>query len=94
MQSRLSTLESTNADLTAQLISAQSQLSVAQSRLAKHDEEGAKRDERDKAELRADVGTLKQKLATYADYDEIKRELEILKVSWCMLCILGDESQT
>lgn len=85
MQSRLSTLESTHADLTAQLLSTQSQLSVAQTQLARHDEEGAKREERGKAEVQAEVGTLKQKLATYADYDEIKRELEIMKVSWCTL---------
>ncbi|KAG8213607.1 CASP C terminal-domain-containing protein [Butyriboletus roseoflavus] len=79
LQLHLSTLESTNADLTAQLLSIQSQLSLAQSQLARHDEEGAKRDKREKAELRAQVGTLKQKVATYADYDEIKRELEIMK---------------
>ncbi|KAH0827413.1 CASP C terminal-domain-containing protein [Lanmaoa asiatica] len=79
LQSRLSTLESTNADLTAQLLSIQSQLSVAQAQLARHDEEGAKREEREKVELQAEVGTLKQKLATYVDYDEIKRELEIMK---------------
>lgn len=60
-------------------------MSVAQRQLARHDEEGAKREEREKAELRAEVGTFKQKLATYADYDEIKRELEIMKVSWYTL---------
>ncbi|KAI9572274.1 CASP C terminal-domain-containing protein [Boletus coccyginus] len=79
LQSRLSTLESTNADITTQLLSTESQLSVAQAQLAGHDKEGAKRGEREKTELQAEVGTLKQKLATYADYDEIKRELEILK---------------
>ena len=81
LQSRVSVLESTNVDLTTQLLSIQSQLSVAQNQLARHDEEGAKREEREKAELQAEVGTLKQKLVTYADYDEIKRELEIMKVS-------------
>ncbi|KAG9316284.1 CASP C terminal-domain-containing protein [Chiua virens] len=79
LQSRLSTLESTNADLTVQLLSVQSQLSVAQTQIARYDKRGAKRDERERAELQAEVGTLKQKLATYADYDEIKRELEIMK---------------
>ncbi|KAF8555300.1 hypothetical protein OG21DRAFT_1411064 [Imleria badia] len=79
LQSRVSALESTNADVTAQLLSTQSQLSIAQSHLARHDEEGAKREEREKAKLQAEVGTLRQKLMTYADYDEIKRELEIMK---------------
>lgn len=90
LRSRLSTLESTNADLTTQLFSTQSQLSVAQTQLARFDEEVAKREVKEKEELQADVGTLKQKLATYADYDEIKRELEILKVS-CH--IYGDQSR-
>jgi predicted RNase H-like nuclease (RuvC/YqgF family) len=81
LQSRLLALESTNADLTAQLISTQSQLSVVQTQLARHDEERGKREEREKAERQAEVGTLRQKLTTYADYDEIKRELEIMKVS-------------
>lgn len=81
LKSRLSSLESTNADQTTQLISAQSQLSTAQTQLARHDGEVARRAERDKTELQAEVGTLKHKLATYADYDEIKRELEIMKVS-------------
>jgi homeobox protein cut-like len=81
LQSRVSALESTNADVTAQLLSTQSQLSIAQSHLARHDEEGAKREEREKAKLQAEVVTLRQKLMTYADYDEIKRELEIMKVS-------------
>ena len=81
LQSRLSALESTNADLAAQLISTQSLLSVAQTQRARHDEERAKREEREKSELQAEVGTLRQKLTTYADYDEIKRELEIMKVS-------------
>lgn len=81
LQSRLSALESTNTDLTAQLLSTQSQLSITQTQLAKHDEEGAKRDERERGELQTEMATLKQKLMTYLDYDEIKRELEIMKVS-------------
>ncbi|KAN0090797.1 CASP C terminal domain containing protein [Tylopilus felleus] len=79
LQSRLSALESTNTDLTAQLLSTQSQLSITQTQLAKHDEEGAKRDERERGELQTEMATLKQKLMTYLDYDEIKRELEIMK---------------
>ncbi|KAF8441612.1 CASP C terminal-domain-containing protein [Boletus edulis BED1] len=79
LQSRLSALESTNTDLTAQLFSTQSQLSVTQTQLSRHVEEGAKREKREKAELQMEVGALKRKLLTYADYDEIKRELEIMK---------------
>ncbi|KAF9231185.1 hypothetical protein BU15DRAFT_68552 [Melanogaster broomeanus] len=71
-QSRLSTLESNNSDLTAQLLSTQAQL-------MKYHEEGAKQEEREVAELTAAISTLKKKLESYADYDEIKRELEIMK---------------
>ncbi|KAF9230537.1 CASP C terminal-domain-containing protein [Melanogaster broomeanus] len=78
-QSRLSTLESNNSDLTAQLLLTQAQLSTSQAQLTKYHEEGAKREEREVAELTAAVSTLKKKLESYADYDEIKRELEILK---------------
>lgn len=35
---------------------------------------------------RAEVGALKIKLKTYADYDEVKRELEILKVRFSLVC--------
>ncbi|KAG8213642.1 hypothetical protein J3R82DRAFT_10332 [Butyriboletus roseoflavus] len=50
LQSCLSTLESTNADLTAQLLSTQAQLSVKQNQLVRHDEEeGAKRDDREES---------------------------------------------
>ncbi|KAF9222738.1 hypothetical protein BS17DRAFT_179273 [Gyrodon lividus] len=79
LQSRLSTLEIANGDLTTQLLSTQSQLSVCQTQLTKYNEESAKREERERAELAAEANTLKKKLATYADYDEIKRELEIMK---------------
>ncbi|KAF9237995.1 hypothetical protein BU15DRAFT_48129, partial [Melanogaster broomeanus] len=71
-QSRLSTLESNNSDLTAQLLSTQAQLT-------KYHEEGAKQEEREVAELTAAVSMLKKKLESYADYDEIKREFEIMK---------------
>ncbi|KIJ09330.1 hypothetical protein PAXINDRAFT_172520 [Paxillus involutus ATCC 200175] len=79
LRSTLSTVESTNADLTAQLLSTQSQLSATQAQLTKYDEEGTKREEKERAELVGEVNVLKKKLATYVDYDEIKRELEIMK---------------
>jgi hypothetical protein len=34
----------------------------------------------------AEVDALKTKLKTYADYDEVKRELEILKVRISFVC--------
>ncbi|KAH7888488.1 CASP C terminal-domain-containing protein [Phlebopus sp. FC_14] len=79
LQNRVSLLETANSDLTVQLLSTQNQLSTSRAQLAGKEEESVKQEERKQAELNIEVGKLREKLATYADYDEIKRELEIMK---------------
>ncbi|KAF9231862.1 hypothetical protein BU15DRAFT_81911 [Melanogaster broomeanus] len=74
--------ESENSELCdneSPITSFHSGLSATQAQLTKYHEEGAKREEREVAELTAAVSTLKKKLESYANYDEIKRELEIMK---------------
>ncbi|KIM69039.1 hypothetical protein SCLCIDRAFT_1208454, partial [Scleroderma citrinum Foug A] len=79
LQDRVSTLESAITDLTAHLASTQSQLATAQAQLSHREGELARREERERGELVEEVTTLRKKLAAYADYDEVKRELGIMK---------------
>ncbi|KAL4074255.1 CASP C terminal-domain-containing protein [Scleroderma yunnanense] len=79
LQERLSIIESDNADLTARLATTQSQLATTQAQLSKREGELARREERERSELVEEVTTLRKKLTAYADYDEVKRELEIMK---------------
>lgn len=80
LQDRVSTLESAITDLTAHLASTQSQLATAQAQLSRREGELARREERERDELVEEVTTLRKRLAAYADYDEVKRELGIMKV--------------
>lgn len=79
LQDRVSELESANADLTARLATAQSQLTTAHAQLTQRDTELIRQAQRERDELAEETAGLRQKLAAYADYDEIKRELEIMK---------------
>ncbi|KAI6157475.1 CASP C terminal-domain-containing protein [Pisolithus tinctorius] len=79
LQDRVSALESANADLTARLATAQSQLTTACAQLTQRDAESVRRAQREREELAEETAVLRQKLVAYADYDEIKRELEIMK---------------
>ncbi|KIJ67999.1 hypothetical protein HYDPIDRAFT_83675 [Hydnomerulius pinastri MD-312] len=79
LQSRLVTLESTNDDLLSQLTTNQSQLSLAHSQLAQLTSEREGKEGRERAELEGEVERLRKKVEMYRDYDEVKRELEILK---------------
>jgi len=80
LQDTVSTLESVNTGLTAHLASTQCQLATAQARLSHREGELARREERERDQLVEEVTTLRKKLAAYADYDEVKRELGIMKV--------------
>ncbi|KAI6045966.1 CASP C terminal-domain-containing protein [Pisolithus marmoratus] len=79
LQDRVSALETANADLTARLAAAQSQLTTAHSQLTQREVESVRRAQRERDDLAEETAGLRQKLAAYADYDEIKRELEIMK---------------
>lgn len=79
LQERISSLESANADLASLLATTQTQLTAAQARLVQHNAGLVRHTERERDELAEEVARLRKKLETYADYDEIKRELEIMK---------------
>ncbi|KAG1715754.1 hypothetical protein ID866_1422 [Astraeus odoratus] len=79
LQDQVSTLESANADLTAHLATTQTQLATTQAQLTQLNAEIVRKAERDRDELVEEVAGLRKKLAAHADYDEIKRELEIMK---------------
>ncbi|KAI6098987.1 CASP C terminal-domain-containing protein [Pisolithus croceorrhizus] len=79
LQDQVSLLESANADLTARLATTQSQLTTAHAQLTRRDTESVRQAQRERDELAEETAGLRQKLAAYADYDEIKRELEIMK---------------
>ena len=80
LQDRVSGLELDNADLTAHLVTTQSQLATTQAQLSRREGELARREERERDEFIEEVAVLRKKLAAYSDYDELKRELDIMKV--------------
>ncbi|TRM69395.1 CASP C terminal-domain-containing protein [Schizophyllum amplum] len=87
LQSQLSDLESEVERLTRSLDAHKTKLDVTESQLRKKDEEYTKELSRRTAE----VEQVRHKLKQYADYDEIKRELEIMK--YVEFAGLDDESE-
>uniref|UniRef100_D8Q8Q9 Protein CASP n=2 Tax=Schizophyllum commune (strain H4-8 / FGSC 9210) TaxID=578458 RepID=D8Q8Q9_SCHCM len=75
LQSQISDLESEVERLTRSLDSYKTKLEAAETQLRKKDEEYTK----ELARRTAEIDQIRHKLKQYADYDEIKRELEIMK---------------
>ncbi|KAL1743372.1 CASP C terminal-domain-containing protein [Schizophyllum fasciatum] len=75
LQSQISDLESEVERLTRSLDAHKTKLEAAETQLRKKDEEYTK----ELAKRTAEIDQVKLKLKQYADYDEIKRELEIMK---------------
>lgn len=79
---RFSELERSRDELEAQLARLRASLDAQEQKLREAHEDGRKREEEVRKQLHdriAEADALRAKVSRYADYDEIKRELEIVK---------------